>query len=68
MSGLETTGHRRDGHSVLEHRLTVPLDHAEPTGERIGLFAREIVRDGGEQRPYLLYLQGGPGAPTARPS
>lgn len=68
MSGLETTGHRRDGHSVLEHRLTVPLDHAEPTGERIGLFAREIVRDGGEQRPYLLYLQGGPGGRADRPA
>ncbi|GAA4286664.1 alpha/beta fold hydrolase [Georgenia daeguensis] len=68
MSGVETIRHRRDGHSVLEHRIAVPLDHAEPAGERIGLFAREIVRDGGEDRPYLLYLQGGPGGRADRPA
>ncbi|WP_248257336.1 alpha/beta fold hydrolase [Georgenia sp. EYE_87] len=68
MSGLETTRHRRDGHSVLEHRISVPLDHAAPAGERIGLFAREIVRDGGEDRPRLLYLQGGPGGRADRPA
>jgi pimeloyl-ACP methyl ester carboxylesterase len=68
MSGLETTRHRRDGHSVLEHRIAVPLNHAEPAGERIELFAREIVRDGGEDRPRLLYLQGGPGGRADRPA
>lgn len=69
MSGLETASYRRDGHRVLEHRLDVPLDHSGPAdGERIELFAREIVRDGGEDRPYLLYLQGGPGGRADRPA
>jgi len=68
VSVLETTTYRRDGHTVREHRLPVPLHHAEPTGEHITLFAREIVRDGGEKRPYLLYLQGGPGGRADRPA
>ncbi|PFG38539.1 alpha/beta hydrolase family protein [Georgenia soli] len=68
MSALETADHRRDGHRVLEHRLAVPLDHADPAGERITIFAREIVRDGGEDLPHLLYLQGGPGGRADRPA
>jgi pimeloyl-ACP methyl ester carboxylesterase len=54
---------------VTEHTLTVPLDHAEPAGEQIEVFAREVVavdrKD--DSLPYLLFLQGGPGFEGPRP-
>jgi pimeloyl-ACP methyl ester carboxylesterase len=41
----------------------VPLDHADPGGEQIEVFAREVVATGkaGADLPWLLFLQGGPG-------
>lgn len=52
---------------------TVPLDWNNPNGEQIHVFAREIVdpkrlRDGLEDVPVMLYLQGGPGGKGNRPS
>ena len=55
---MDTTTYRLDGHTVRAYRLGVPLDHATAGGEQITVFAREIIRDGGEQRPRLLWLQG----------
>ncbi|GAA3286481.1 alpha/beta fold hydrolase [Arthrobacter citreus] len=54
------------GMRVTDHRFTVPLNHAEPDGESISVFAREysnaeLPRAEAEQLPWLLYLQGGPG-------
>jgi pimeloyl-ACP methyl ester carboxylesterase len=46
----------------------VPLDHARPDGERITLFAREIADPGGADRPFLVFLQGGPGFEAPRPT
>nr|WP_129339575.1 alpha/beta fold hydrolase [Cellulomonas endophytica] len=55
---------------VREHRLAVPLDHADPDGSgTTEVFARELVdpaRDG-EDLPLLLFLQGGPGGASPRP-
>jgi len=50
-------------------RFAVPLDHARPHGESIEIFARSVRADepGSERRPWLLYLQGGPGFPALRP-
>ncbi|WP_127572339.1 alpha/beta fold hydrolase [Georgenia faecalis] len=64
---METTTYRIDGHDVHEHVLTVPLDHAGATPGTIELFARELVRDGGAQRPRLVWFQGGPGNRANRP-
>ena len=47
--------------------LPVPLDHAEPSGARIELFARLVARPGGEDLPLLVFLQGGPGSEAPRP-
>lgn len=59
-------------HSVIvhEHRMMVPLDHTGETrpGEEIEIFARHLVADGGENKPYLLFLQGGPGGAGPRVS
>lgn len=54
---------------VTEHTLTVPLDHDDPTGEQIDLFAREVVAagKGDDDLPWLLFLQGGPGHEAPRP-
>lgn len=47
--------------------LPVPLDHADPAGPRIELFARLATAPGGEDRPVLVFLQGGPGSEAPRP-
>jgi pimeloyl-ACP methyl ester carboxylesterase len=53
---------------LAEHEFSVPLDHARPDGERIAVFAREVADPDGRERPYLVYLQGGPGFEAARPT
>lgn len=47
--------------------LPVPLDHDDPTSPRLELFARLVTAEGGEDRPWLVYLQGGPGSEAPRP-
>jgi pimeloyl-ACP methyl ester carboxylesterase len=63
---------RPPGLVLTDHRITVPLDHDDPSGESIEVFAREVAAPGGRDRPFLLFLQGGPGheapRPTGRPS
>ncbi|MDX3853487.1 alpha/beta fold hydrolase [Streptomyces sp. AK02-01A] len=57
------TSYRQPGVVLTDHRFTVPLDHGEPSGERIELYAREVV-DGAKadaDLPWLVYLEGGPG-------
>ena len=56
------------GMIVVEHTFEVPLDHADPAGERISVFAREVADPGGRDRPFLVYLQGGPGIEAPRPT
>ena len=55
------------GLQLRDVTLNVPLDHADPTGAQIEVFARVVAEDGGEDRPYLVYLQGGPGSEAPRP-
>ena len=59
------------GALVLRDReFRVPLDHADPTGENITVFAREVTlasKDAAEL-PWLVFLQGGPGFPSPRPN
>ncbi|SES18620.1 alpha/beta fold hydrolase [Actinokineospora terrae] len=50
----------------IDRTFTVPLDHANPSGPTIELYAREVTR-GRTDLPYLLYLNGGPGFPSPRP-
>ena len=55
---------------LAEHEFSVPLDHARPDGETITVFAREARAAGEEdtERPWLVFLQGGPGSAAARPT
>ena len=59
---------RPPGLRLAEHELSVPLDHADPDGEQITIFAREVAELEGRDRPPLLFLQGGPGHEAARPT
>jgi len=60
---------------VKELWFEVPLDHSKPEGKTIKLFAKSAVRyerpivepKEPNQRPYLLYLQGGPGGGCPAP-
>lgn len=53
---------------TVEHEVTVPLDHADPDGETLTVFAREVADPEGRDRPFLLFLQGGPGQEAPRPT
>jgi pimeloyl-ACP methyl ester carboxylesterase len=59
---------RIPGAILTEREHTVPLDHAMPDGEEITVFTREVAAPDGEERPYLVFLQGGPGMEAARPT
>ncbi len=70
MSDHTTTGRRREvaGVVVTDHRLELPLDHADPTSGTIEVFGREVAAPGGRDRPLLVFLQGGPGHEAPRPT
>jgi len=63
-----TVTHEVHGLVVIDHEFSLPLDHADPGGDRIGVFAREIAASDGRERPFLVYLQGGPGVHAPRPT
>ncbi|WP_433253768.1 alpha/beta fold hydrolase [Streptosporangium sp. CA-135522] len=58
------------GVALTDHVFTVPLDHADPGGPTIEVFAREAVdpakRD--QDLPWLVFFQGGPGGKAPRPA
>jgi pimeloyl-ACP methyl ester carboxylesterase len=56
------------GLAITEHSFSVPLDHSDPGGEHITVFAREVANPNGGDLPFLLYLQGGPGQESPRPT
>ncbi|ASO18307.1 pimeloyl-ACP methyl ester carboxylesterase [Actinoalloteichus hoggarensis] len=64
-----TTSYRSPGIACVDHVIEVPLDHGDPTSERISVFGREVVASGNETAdlPWLLFLQGGPGGKATRP-
>lgn len=78
LEGMETTAYRIDGHKMLEHWITVPLDYFGAMGllphdaatrnvpSTIEVFAREYVRDGHDSDPRLVFFQGGPGSAGPR--
>ncbi|QWW19556.1 alpha/beta fold hydrolase [Schaalia sp. 19OD2882] len=66
---MGTVTYRQHSCTVHEHRFDVPLDHMRAVGAdnpTIEVFAREVVRDGGEDLPHVVHLQGGPGHEAPR--
>ena len=78
MAAYQPTGpvYRQAGTILTEHTFPVPLDHRQPDGEQIEVFAREVTAPARSQdrghdagaRPWLVFLQGGPGFGALRPS
>ncbi len=53
---------------LVEHSFEVPLDHRDQDGPGITVFAREVADPDGRDRPFLVFLQGGPGFEAPRPT
>lgn len=62
------TRYQTPGAIFEERERTVPLDHARPDGPRITVFTRDVAAPDGLDRPYLVFLQGGPGFEATRPT
>jgi pimeloyl-ACP methyl ester carboxylesterase len=60
--------HRIPGLVLTEREHHLPLDHRLPEGDKITVFTREVALPDGQDKPYLLYLQGGPGMEARRPT
>lgn len=56
------------GAIFTEREHGVPLDHDDPAGPAISVFTREVAAPDGRDRPYLVFLQGGPGFEATRPT
>lgn len=65
-----TYSHGVPGLAMADHHIDVPLNHDDPTAARITVFAREVraTETEADDLPWLLYLQGGPGGRSPRPT
>lgn len=62
------TTYRIPGAVLTEREHSVPLVHGDPQRGRLSVFTREVAAPDGLSRPYLVYLQGGPGFEATRPT
>jgi len=60
--------HNVPGAILTEREHTVPLRHGSSDERTITVFTREVAAPDGRDRPYLVFLQGGPGFEAARPT
>jgi pimeloyl-ACP methyl ester carboxylesterase len=56
------------GAIFIEREHVLPLDPTHPHGEKLTVFTREVSAPDGKDRPYLVFLQGGPGFEATRPT
>jgi pimeloyl-ACP methyl ester carboxylesterase len=63
-----TATYRVPGAILTEREHTVPLQHGSSDGRTITVFSREVAAPDGADRPYLVFLQGGPGFEATRPT
>jgi pimeloyl-ACP methyl ester carboxylesterase len=61
--------YRIPGFHFEDHIFRLPLDHDDPAGGAIEVFGREVLSGDGahSHRPWLVFLQGGPGFESPRP-
>ncbi|WES62754.1 alpha/beta fold hydrolase [Microbacter sp. GSS18] len=65
---MSVTTRRMQDLTIHDHTLTVPLVWGDPAdGRTIDIHAAVVSRDGGENLPFLVFLQGGPGHEAPRP-
>ncbi len=65
---MRTTTEDLPGLTLTNLTLDAPLDHADPAAGTIEVFARVVTGEGGADKPYLVFLQGGPGNEAPRPT
>jgi pimeloyl-ACP methyl ester carboxylesterase len=65
---MTTVTYHVPGAVLTEREHLVPLDHAQPDGQKITVFTRELAAPDGLDRPYLIFQQGGPGGEATRPT
>jgi pimeloyl-ACP methyl ester carboxylesterase len=65
---VRTTTQKLPGLTLTDLTLEVPLDSGRPDAGTIEVFARVVTGEGGEGKPYLVFLQGGPGHEAPRPA
>ena len=53
---------------LTEREFGVPLRYSAPDADQITVFAREVAAPEGRDRPFLVFLQGGPGMEASRPT
>ena len=65
---MRVASHRAPNFVFTEHEFDLPLDHSQPDGPTITVFAREVVLPEREHDdlPWLVYFQGGPGSEAPR--
>ena len=63
-----TTTHSLPGLTLTDLTLDAPLDHEHSDVGTIQVFARVVTGEGGADKPYLVFLQGGPGSEAPRPT
>jgi pimeloyl-ACP methyl ester carboxylesterase len=63
-----TVTYRAPGVILTEREHRVPLRHDAPDGRMLTVFTREVAAPDGAGKPYLLFLQGGPGFEATRPT
>lgn len=65
---MRTTTEQLPGLTLTNLWLDAPLDHSRPDGETIEIFARVATSEDGANKPYVVFLQGGPGFEAPRPT
>src|ERR1043165_5949836 len=63
-----STTYRIPGAFLTEREHSVPLVHNNSARGTISVFTRELAAPDGLDRPYLVFLQGGPGFEATRPT
>ncbi|MGN6681524.1 MAG: alpha/beta fold hydrolase [Streptosporangiaceae bacterium] len=61
---------QQPGTVLTDHFFEVPVDHADPGGPQLTVYAREVVAKenaGNRDLPWLCFFQGGPGQQSPRP-
>ncbi len=65
---MHTTTEMLQGLTLTTFQLEAPLDHLDSDAGTIEIFARVVTSEDGKNKPYLVFLQGGPGSEAPRPT
>ena len=65
---MQVATYRAPNFVFVEHEFELPLDHSEPDGRKLMVFAREVATPDKADKdlPWLVFLQGGPGSEAPR--